>query len=167
MLKQRILTIIVALSVIIAGYFIFTTGAEQFIDYQKYQTTKNELFSQSSYVSRLDEVEIEVLLRVENSEFKINTIIAEPKVVMRNLKLLVISNSSEAKNSQDFYPSLGLIDQQVINLIPNATNNQTDKSGIVLSYVSRTNVSEVLVYLSFTNQSNQTQTYYLKLTPKI
>jgi hypothetical protein len=167
MLKQRILTIIVALSVIIAGYFIFTTGAEQFIDYQNYQNTKNELFSQSSYVSRFEEAEIEVLLRVENSDFKINVIIAEPKVAMKNLKLLVITNSNEAKNSQEFYPSLGLIDQQVINLIPNATTNETDKSGIVLSYISRTNVSEVLVYLSFINESNQTKVYFLKLVPKI
>lgn len=167
MLKHRILAVIVGIAVIIAGYFIFTTSAEQFIDYQNYQQVKQELFSQTNYQTELSEAKIEALLSVENSQFKISVVIAQPSINLNNLKVLVITNSSAAKDGQQIYPSLGLIDKQAINLIPSGAVTETNKTGLVLSYVSTTNVGEVLVYLNYKDNNNQDIKRYLKLVPKI
>ncbi len=167
MLKHRILAIVVGIAVIIAGYFIFTTSAEQFIDYQNYRSVKQELFAQTEYQTVIPEVEIEAILRVENSQFKVSVILGQATTPLNKLKLLVVTNSSLASQSSEIFPSLGLIDQQEINLIPSGQVTDTNKTGIILSYVSNSNIAEVLVYLNYLDSNNQSVTHYLKLTPKI
>jgi hypothetical protein len=167
MLKNRILTLFVTIGVIIAGYFIFTTGAEQFIDYQNYTITKNELFAQTSYQENLDEAGIEAILRVENNQFKVSVIIGNANIAMNDLKILIIENSSNARSSERIYPSLGLIDNQRINLVPSGPVTELNKTGLILSFDSSSNISEVLVYLSYLDQQNVRVNRYIKLIPKI
>jgi hypothetical protein len=167
MLKNKILATIVGIAVIIAGYFIFTTGAEQFIDYQNYQRTKTELFEQSQYQSSLDEAGIEAILRVEDNQFKVSVIIGNANITMNDLKILVIENTQSAKTSDKIYPSLGLIDNQTINLIPTGPITEVNKTGLILSFVSNTNIGEVLVYISYLDSTNVRVKRFLKVSPRI
>lgn len=167
MLKNKILATIVGIAVIIAGYFIFTTGAEQFIDYQNYQKTRAELFEQSQYQTSLDEAGIEAILRVEDNQFKVSVIIGNANTTMNNLKILVIENTQAAKASDKIYPSLGLIDNQTINLIPTGPITEINKTGLILSFVSNTNIGEVLVYISYLDSTNMRINRFLKISPRI
>jgi len=167
MLKNKILATIVAIAVIIAGYFIFTTGAEQFVDYQNYQKTKTEIFEQSQYQSSLTEAGIEAILRVENNQFKVSVIIGNATTSMNDLIILIIENTQSAKIGDKIYPSLGLIDNQKINLVPTGPVSDVNKTGLILSFVSNTNISEVLVYISYLDASNTRVKRYLKVTPRI
>jgi hypothetical protein len=167
MLKNKILATIVAIAVIIAGYFIFNTGAEQFIDYQNYQKTKVELFEQGQYQSSLVEAGIEAILRVEDNQFKVSVIIGNATTAMNDLKILMIENNQLAKTGDKIYPSLGLIDNQLINLIPAGPVTDINKTGLILSFVSNTNISEVLVYISYLDSTNTRVERFLKLTPRI
>jgi hypothetical protein len=167
MLKNKILAFVVAIAVIVAGYFIFTTGAEQFIDYQHYQRTKSELFAQSEYQTNLAEAGVEAILRIENNHFKVSVIIGEAKSTLNNLKILVIENTNQAKTGDKIYPSLGLIDNQIINLVPTSPVTETNKTGLILSFDSSSNIGEILVYFSYLDTNSIRITRYLKLTPKI
>lgn len=167
MLKNRILAIIVGIAVIVAGYFIFSTGAEQFIDYQNYQSAKTELFAQNEYQSSLTEAGVEAILRVENNQFKVSVIIGEAKSTLNDLRILLIENTSLAKTGDKIYPSLGLIDNQLINLVPTGPVTDTNKTGLILSFDSNSNIGEVLLYFSFKDINNNRVERYLKLTPKI
>ena len=167
MLKNKILATIVAIAVIIAGYFIFNTGAEQFIDYQNYQKTKAELFEQSQYQSSLAEAGIEAILRVEDNQFKVSVIIGNATTTLNELKILIIENSQSAKTGDKIYPSLGLIDNQIINLVPSGPISDVNKTGLILSFVSNTNIGEVLVYISYLDATNVRVNRFLKVIPRI
>jgi hypothetical protein len=167
MLKNRILAIIVGISVIVAGYFIFSTGAEQFIDYQNYQRTKTELFAQSEYQTNLNEAGVEAILRVENNQFKVSVIIGDAKSNLNDLRMLLVENTNQAKTGNKIYPSLGLIDNQTINLVPVGPVTETNKTGLILSFDSNSNIGEVLLYFSYLDINNNRVTRYLKLTPTI
>jgi len=167
MLKNKILATIVAIAVIIAGYFIFTTGAEQFIDYQNYQKTKTELFDQNLYQTSLDEAGIEAILRVEENKFKVSVIIGNANTSMNNLNILIIENTQSAKTGDKIYPSLGLIDNQRINLVPNGPITEVNKTGLILSFVSNTNIGEVLVYISYLDSNSARVKRFLKISPRI
>jgi hypothetical protein len=167
MLKNKILATIVAIAVIIAGYFIFNTSAEQFIDYQNYQKTKTELFEQSQYQTSLTEAGIEAILRVEDNQFKVSVIIGNATATLNQLKVLIIENTPSAKTGDKIYPSLGLIDNQMINLVPTGPVSEVDKTGLILSFVSNTNIGEILVYISYLDSSNVRVERFLKVSPKI
>jgi len=167
MLKNKILATIVAIAVIIAGYFIFNTSAEQFIDYQNYQKTKTELFEQSQYQTSLTEAGIEAILRVEYNQFKVSVIIGNATATLNQLKVLIIENTPSAKTGDKIYPSLGLIDNQMINLVPTGPVSEVDKTGLILSFVSNTNIGEILVYISYLDSSNVRVERFLKVSPKI
>ena len=167
MLKNKILATIVAIAVIIAGYFIFNTSAEQFIDYQNYQKTKTELFEQSQYQTSLTEAGIEAILRVEDNQFKVSVIIGNATATLNQLKVLIIENTPSAKTGDKIYPSLGLIDNQMINLVPTGPVSEVDKTGLILNFVSNTNIGEILVYISYLDSSNVRVERFLKVSPKI
>jgi hypothetical protein len=167
MLKNKILATIVGIAVIIAGYFIFTTGAEQFIDYQNYQKTKAELFEQNQYQTSLVEAGIEAILRVENNQFKVSVIIGNATTTMNDLKILIIENTPAAKTGDKIYPSLGLIDNQRINLVTTGPITEVNKTGLILSFVSNTNIGEVLVYISYVDSTNMRINRFLKISPRI
>jgi hypothetical protein len=86
---------------------------------------------------------------------------------MNDLKILMIENNQLAKTGDKIYPSLGLIDNQLINLIPAGPVTDINKTGLILSFVSNTNISEVLVYISYLDSTNTRVERFLKLTPRI
>jgi hypothetical protein len=86
---------------------------------------------------------------------------------LNQLKVLIIENTPSAKTGDKIYPSLGLIDNQMINLVPTGPVSEVDKTGLILSFVSNTNIGEILVYISYLDSSNVRVERFLKVSPKI
>jgi hypothetical protein len=55
----------------------------------------------------------------------------------------------------------------MIKLVPTGPVSEVDKTGLILSFVSNTNIGEILVYISYLDSSNVRVERFLKVSPKI
>jgi len=166
MKKNGWISILMLLVVVISGYFIFTKIGvnNQQVDYTFYNEAKSKLISQDDYNDDFLYCDVEVLLKIVNGKYEVSIIIGNAIEKLEDIDILAMSASLSAINSDDTFPSIGLLSDNSYNLVPSFyEKDNNDKSSYIMNYVSEDSVSEVMVYFSYTINNNRYFEYVKKV----
>ena len=143
---------------------IIITGCNNKVEEEKnvYLETKSILETTDKFTLN-DDLPCDITIsldRTDEEKVKYKAVLNNPKYNMNNVKILVIHN----QYTEDVFPSIGLIDDNVKNL-KIGDNNEIDIEGVLNTTDDIDNLSlEFRIWLEYTNDNNEKNTIYYKTT---
>lgn len=127
--------------------------------FEKYEAAYSDLLSNDKFESSSNFFDSEVVVnKVKEDEYRIDTIIDNPKVAMYNVQVIAEINSLGIKEYKEVNPSLGIVDQSVYHLIPYQVNqDQGFYEGLVVSGLSDKKAGDVIFEITWTNYAETEQ----------
>lgn len=144
MKKHTLLAIVMVIVVVVAGYFIFGRSNNA-VDYKEYNAAKQYMLTNAAQ-GQFNNCEVDALLKLEDSKYKVSVILGDADNVLEDIDILIAD--AHNINSNNTYPSLGLLDNKHLNLGP--TKEGVTNKTYILNYISDTSVGEVCIYFAYT-----------------
>lgn len=156
-MKNKILIVLIML--------IITSGCSKTVDrkeilLEKYESAYSELLAKDDFLEGSEHYNIEVAVnKLEDQSYRVDVIIDEPNIAMYNIVAIMEINSTGVMQLDEVNASLGLVDDEKFNLIPNQSKTEAGfYSGLILSGISDKSSGDVIVMINFTNYS-QTKSF--------
>lgn len=149
---------------IILLMLIFLVGCEKAeqsdLLFDKYEAAYEDLVSSDKFNSFSAYFDVETVVnKLDTNQFRIDTIIDNPKVAMYNVQVIVEINSNGVKQYKEVLPSLGIVDQSTYHLIPFQVNKDAGfYGGLVISGVSTQAEGEIILKINWTDYA-ETKNY--------
>lgn len=132
------------------------------IDYDKYMNNLLSSNENSEYVP----CDIEITYdKISDTQYSYQIVIDNPKEDMRNINIVVSHNME----THDGYPSIGVFDEEPINLMVERTEDDTNKGIVLVGYIDYNGDKddfhpEVKLLINYINSAIEEKTIYYKKT---
>ena len=134
---------------------------------EKYEAAYGDLINNDKFEESSTFYDVEVVInKVADGNFRIDTIVDNPKVAMYKVQIIADINSNGVEQYEQVVPSVGIVDQATYNLIPFQVNHDEGfYAGLVVSGISKQDKGDVIVEVTWTDYA-ETKSYqeFLKLT---
>ena len=168
MRKVNIILLIILIALIGgSSYYIFFHDNAEDIDYSLYLSIKQELVEKKEYDTFNDANIVANKKLIANDKYNVVITIDEAKYDMKDIDLLVIDKNELTEPLDIFYPSLGLINDDKINIISGELTNENNVKGVNVSFHTPNNIDKVLIYFAFTNSEEQRVTKYIEVNVNV
>ena len=135
-----------------------TVASEHYNTYLQY---KENLLNQEEYATSSDDIEIVVSMHKNEvkDKYLVSTTLKNPKRNYRNLVILVVDMSELNNETDNIYPSLGIVGDFNNEFVTSNPNKKTSHSGITLNYECEAAAKGVLIYFEYVDNSKTCISY--------
>lgn len=123
--------------------------------YNNYLNYKDSLLSHEEYISKIDEIDINVSVHKSNDTYLVSTNFTNPDNNYKNLIILVVDEKELTNKTDKIYPSIGIVGDYNNEFVTSAPNKKTTHSKLTMNYESEEISSGVLIYLEYVDNGKK------------